>query len=240
MDQALDLADYLPVSFKTDEEQAYISFLSEAFKNNYDNEKHQFAYLAYHMLMMSFVYINIWQIRKIHPDDFAKGLIGFAGEAEKVLLKDASPFTFSKVPERTVLRLFRLIGCDDSQIGNYRKLVDNRNSAAHANGNIYFKTQRELDVQIGQVLRAVSEIQTHSRTIIQRCYEKFLLDSHDPDGREYPIAEDQIREVLIHANYLSRNDIEICINFDLSSLQHDSRDTIEALHNTLYEVYGAE
>src|SRR5437868_4695867 len=35
------------------------------------------SFLAYHMLAMSFVYFNIWQIRQARPDDFAMGLIGF-------------------------------------------------------------------------------------------------------------------------------------------------------------------
>jgi len=239
MDEALDLADYLPISFKTLSEQEYISFLWEAFKTNYENGTYQFAFLGYHMLMMSFVYFNIWQIREARPDDFKKGLIGFAGDAETTLLSATSPFTFSKVNERTILRLFRLVGCDDSRIGNYRKLVNDRNDAAHANGNIFFNTPREADAQIRQVIRAVEEIQTYSRTVISRRYQEFLLQSHNPEEREYVDAEDQIREVLIHGNYMSRKDIEICINFDLSALEEDNKDAIEDLHNTLCEVYGS-
>jgi hypothetical protein len=37
----------------------------------------KFAFLAYHMLTMSFVYFNIWQIKQNEPRDFEKGLIGF-------------------------------------------------------------------------------------------------------------------------------------------------------------------
>ena len=40
--------------------------------------------------------------------------------------------------------------------------------------------------------------------VIEHCYHQFLLDNHDPDEREYPEAADQIREVLIHQNYLSQ------------------------------------
>ena len=240
MDQALDLADYLPVSFKTSEEQKYVSFLWEAFEENYDGAKYQFAFLAYHMLMMSFVYFNIWKIRQVRPHDFAKGLIGFSRKDENLLLKDTSPFEFSVVSESSILRLLKLIGCDNSKTGQYLKLVRDRNDGAHANGHIFFTTQSQMDTQILHVLRSVEEIQTHSQPIIQCCYEKFLLDSHDAEKREYLAAEDQIREVLIHDNYMSRKDIELCIKFDISSLQHDGRDTIEALHKTLCEAYGAE
>ncbi len=237
MDEALELFDYLPVSFKTPSEHDYISFLWEAFEANYSSGRYQFAFLAYHMLMMSFVYFNIWQIKQTQPDDFEKGLIGFARD-EDDLRNARSPFSFSTVNERTVLRFLKLIACDNSKIGTYGKLVDDRNKTAHSNGNIFFKTQRAVDAQIHQVLRAVEEIQTHSQPIINCCYKKFLLDSHNPEEREFLDAEDQIREVLIHGNYMSQKDIELCVKFDTSIFRHDKRDAIEALHNTLREVYG--
>ncbi len=53
-----------------------------------------FAFLAYHMLTMSFVYFNIWQIRQAIPDDFKKGLIGSA-KIQKTRLSDALPLSFS-------------------------------------------------------------------------------------------------------------------------------------------------
>ena len=237
MYDAFDLADYLPVSFKTPAEQEYIAFLWAVFEENYDSDKFQFAFLAYHMLMMSFVYFNIWQIRQTWPNDFEKGLIGFTRNGN-TLIKATSPFSFSIENERTILRLFRLIGCDSSKIGTYSKLVDDRNQTAHANGNIFFASQYEIDQEIQMVLRAVEEIQTHSQPIIRHCYERFLLDSHDPEEREFINPEDQIREVLVHANYMSSKDIEFCANFDISTLDHDRIDAIEALHNTLSEVYG--
>ena len=238
MDEALELADYLPVSFRTPSEHEYISFLWESFQLNYDDGKYQFAFLAYHLLMMSFVYFNIWQIKQTKPDDFEKGLIGFARDDEATLIGATSPFAFSKVNERTILRLFRLVGCEDSQIGNYRKLVDDRNDAAHANGNIYFGTQSEIDTKIRQVLRLAEEIQAHSQPVINQCYEEFLPQSHNPDEREYPDAEDQIREILIHSNYMSQKDIELCISFDISAMGDENKEAIEALHNALCEVYG--
>src|ERR1019366_1170772 len=58
MEEAAELANYLPLSFKTPKEQEYIEFLWDAFETNYKHGKYQFAFLAYHMLTMSFVYFN--------------------------------------------------------------------------------------------------------------------------------------------------------------------------------------
>ena len=60
MDEATELGNYLPLSFKGPSEQDYIAFLWDAFESNYTNSRYQFGFLAYHMLTMSFVYFKIW------------------------------------------------------------------------------------------------------------------------------------------------------------------------------------
>jgi len=239
MEEAAELAHYLPLSFKTPKEQEYIEFLWDAFETNYTHGKYQFAFLAYHMLTMSFVYFNIWQIKQSVPGDFEKGLIGFSKDNEKSILTATSPFVFSTVNERTILRFLRLIDCDNSKIGTYAKLVDDRNESAHPNGNIFFSTQAALDIKIREILRVVDEIQTHSIPTIQRCYARFLEESHNPDDREYFEDADQIREVLIHAHYLSQKDIEICAACDLAAQfeTHANFIGIDSLHQTLRATY---
>jgi hypothetical protein len=44
MEEAAELANYLPLSFKTPKEQEYIEFLWDAFEMNYTNGKYQFAF----------------------------------------------------------------------------------------------------------------------------------------------------------------------------------------------------
>jgi len=241
MEEAFELTYYLPLSFKTGSEQDYIRFLWEAFESNYENEKFQFAFLAYHMLTMSFVYFNIWQIKQTEPEDFAKGLIGFGKGVEKNLLEASSPFVFSTVNERTMLRFLKLIACDNSKIGAYVKLVDDRNDTAHSNGHIFFSTQTALDRKLIEILRCVDEIQTHSRPIIERCYRGFLLNNHEAEEREYPDTIDQIREVLIHENYLSQKDIDLCATYDLSDLAgQKGYANMRLLHETLIAEHRSD
>jgi hypothetical protein len=217
MENASDLSNYLPRSYNSPTEQEYITFLWDAFETNYNYGKYHFAFLAYHMLTMSFVYFNIWQIKQTRPDDFEKGLIGFARD-EKALHEAPTPFAFSAVNERTALRFLKLIACDNNKIGTYAKLVDDRNKTAHSNGHIFFRTQAALNTKITEVLRVVNEIQEHSRPVIEHCYREFLLRSADPEAREYPDPADQVHEVLIHSNYMSQRDVEICLGFDIEQL----------------------
>ena len=246
MENALPLADYLPSSFKTTTEQEYIAFLWDAFETNYTHEKFQFAFLAYHMLTMSFVYFIVWQIRNNAPSDFEKGTIGFGKDVEKSLLNANSPFVFSKVNERSILRFLKLIQWDNSKIGTYAKLVDDRNLTAHPNGNIFYSDQRSLDRKISEIMRVVDEIQTHSTRVIERCYDNFLASSYDEEEREYVDPVDQIREVLIHGHYLSQKDIEICLAYDPSPLMKRDEFTreemlaIDGLHQAFLTEHAVE
>lgn len=244
MEEAIELAKYLPLSFKTTSEQEYIEFLWDAFDTNYVNQKHQFAFLAYHMLTMSFVYFNVWQIKQNLPADFRKATYGFTKDIEDTVLSATSPFTFSEIGESAVFRFLKLINCDNGKIGTYTKLVKDRNASAHPNGIIRYADQQTLDLKITETLRVVDEIQTHSKPLIEHCYKNFLLESNNPDDREYETNEDQIREILIHGNYLSQKDIEICASYDI--LQHEELEMhtnfpgIESLHRTIQRYRNEE
>jgi len=234
VDDGLELVNYLPLSFKTESEQEYIKFLWDTFEANYMNQKYQFAFLAYHMLMMSFIYFKIWQIKKTKPGDFEKAMIGFNKDLEKELLDATSPFTFWRVNESSVMRFLKLIGCDNGKVGCYAALVKERNDTAHTNGNIFFSTQTALDDKITAILRVVDEIQIHSKPIIEHCYREFLLRHHNPEDREYSDPVDQIREVLIHGNYMSQKDINICFSFDLGTIADNPEIiNIKELHDVL-------
>jgi len=238
MEEAAELVYYLPLSFKTPKEQEYIDFLWDAFETNTTHHKFQFAFLAYHMLTMSFVYFKIWQIKQTEPGDFEKGLIGFGKDIEKSLLGATSPFVFSMVNERTMLRFLKLIGCDNGKIGNYAKEVDDRNDSAHPNGNIFYSTEVAFETKITEILRIVAEIQIHSKAVIEHCYGQFLLQNYNPEEREYPDATDQIREILIHGNYLSQKDIEICLAYDIEPFHAEPRfSEIQALHQVFRSTY---
>jgi len=177
----------------------------------------------------------------MEPKDFEKAMVGFNKDLEKELLEATSPFTFWRVNESSVLRFFKLIGCDNSKVGNYAALVKKRNDTAHADGNIFFSTQAALATRITEILPVVDEIQTYSRPVIEHCYREFLLQNHHPEDREYPDTADQIREVLIHENYLSQKDIEICLGFDIASLDgHKQYASIHQLHDALVTGYETD
>ena len=238
MAESFEILNYLPARFKNRNEQEYIDFLWDSYESNYQNEKYQFSFIAYHMLFMSFVYFNIWQIKTIRNEDFEKIKLGFSDDFGKA----TNPFMFSTEGESRVFDLLKYLCASHtdvkSLIGQYKRLVRERNDVAHANGNIPFRTASYLETRINDIIRYAGEIQNYSKPIIEECFENFLIESQDEEERQYFDINEQINEVLIHEHYLSQKDIEFCLNFDITKLtEQPNYEEIEKIFEHLKTEY---
>jgi hypothetical protein len=241
MEEAQRIFDYLPISYSNPTEKEYIDFLWDSFLTNYNAGKYPFAFLAYHMLFMSFVYFEIWQIKNNCCGDFQKAMVGFSKDTEKELLEANTPFSLWQINESVVFRFLKLIGMDNSDIGRFTKIVKDRNDTAHSNGNIFYKNKETIDAKIIEMLSCVETIQEKSAPIIEKAYESFLKEGSIPEDRECFEDEDQIREILVHKNYLSHEDIRIAQKWDISGLSTDTQfANIQSLSETLKRVYAEE
>ena len=193
------------------------------------------------MLFMSFVYFNIWQIKCVRTDDFEKIKLGFGEDFGKA----TNPFMFSKENERRVFDLLKYLCASHSDvralIGQYKKLVDERNDIAHASGNMPFRSESYFLTRLNDIVRYASEIQHYSKPIIQECFEKFLIDSQDVESRQYFDIPEQINEVLIHEHYLSQKDLEFCLDYDMTKLdEQPNYDEIEKIFFSLQNEFANE
>lgn len=241
MEEATNIFNYLPVRYKDINEDEYITYLWDSFKSNYDNEKYQFAFMAYHMLFMSFVYFNIWQVKSVREDDFNKIKLGFSDRLDKV----TNPFMFSTEGESRIFDLMKYLCASHSDVnalvGKYKKLVKERNDIAHANGLIPFRTTTYLETKINDILRYAEEIQSFSKSIIHECFEKFLIESQDEETRQCFDISTQIEEVLIHQHYLSQRDIDFCLEYDIQKLNGQPNFAeIEKIYDSLKSEYERE
>lgn len=235
--EALQILDYLPIFFKNQNEQEYLEFLWDSFESNYVNEKYQFSFIAFHMLFMSFVYFNVWQIKKINEEDYKKITLGFKDCFENA----TSPFTYSQENERRIFLLFTFFGLRRDQIGKYKKIVDLRNDVAHSNGNIFFKAKETVDEKIKEIINFAQEIQLKTKEAIQLGFSNFLIDSQDEEERRYIDIAEQIKEELIHEQYLSQKDIEFCLEFNILDLSTEAYyPEIEKIFQELHNEYSQE
>lgn len=205
-EDAQPILKYLPSYYYSEKEQEYLAFLWDTFACNYENEKYQFAFIAYHMLFMMFVYFTIWKIKEVKKDCFQKALIGFGKDIEHKFLSAVTPFSFSELSERNILRFFKLIGFDNGKIGHWAKIVDQRNDVAHSNGNIFFSLQGQLDEQIDQILVCVTEIQNNMKDILFEIFSS-ALKSEDNGFQHF-------QDILLRKNYFSKMDMKTCLKFN--------------------------
>ena len=239
MDEARELEDMLPMSFRASSEQAYLEYLWEGVEENFERQKYQLSFLAYHMIMMSFFYFKIWQLRRACPEEYEAGIRGFRREHRRELRTAQSPFVFSSVSESRILALLSIIGCSNNKIKRYANLVRTRNEIAHCNGRIVIRDEKAFDENVSQVIEVANEVQTYQAQILEGQYEGFLIQSHDPERREYSHPTDQIREVLIHENYMSWRDLSVCVDLNISNLAGASdQSEIHRMHRRLHEIYG--
>jgi hypothetical protein len=250
---ASDILIYLPNSLKTRDEQEYLKFLIESYESNYEKGKYQFAFIAFHLLFMSYCYFQIWKIYNSNSEDFKKCLLGFEkldtifqdleeknkkNRTENRPIEHFYPFSFSEINERTIMIFFKLIECDKSKIGKYKKIVDDRNEIAHANGKMVFVVDRDLNAKIDDIMLLVEEIFNHSRKTLNSFFKNYLLSSSVPENREYIDDSEQIRETLINGNYLSQTDIEHLLTFDITQLSGDPNyAAMQQLFNTFQVEY---
>ena len=238
MDEALELDTYLPQSFANAAEQEYLDLLWSAFRTNYDEERYEFASLAFHLLYMSFVSFSIWQIKLAQPDQFAMAMIGFRKEIENHLTTCDSPFKFyDGLKESQIFRFLKLIGCTNDNVGSFATFVQDRNKIAHPAGNVFFNDQATFDRKLARMMTEVRNIQTHMQKVIPKLYICFLDDSSDPETREYADARDEITANLIHANYMSTADLAQCAELDTTHFDaYPNRLGISVLHETLINL----
>lgn len=90
-------------------------------------------------------------------------------------------------------------------------------------------------------MRFVDEIQRLSEPIIDDCLVDFLKQSWNEDERQYPLVADEIRENLIHQNYLSQKDIELMLQFDVNKLSDEDHFVeIKSLYEAFVELYKTD
>ena len=240
MDEALELADFLPASYKTRSEGEYVAFLWDAFQSNYTSGKFEFASFAFHLLYMSYVSFSIWQIRIVRDQEFRNALVGFQNDAESSLLEADSPFKFyDRLKELQIFRFLKLIGCDNDQVGEFAKFVKRRNKIAHPSGTVFFNDRIAIDGEIEEMMREVRNIESHMRLVILDVYIRFLVDSADQEELEYDTFDQEIEVNLVHRNYMSRKDLDFCLGVDIQTLrEHRNFSVIEGLHETLRQAYA--
>ena len=246
-DELYKMLEYLPEEFLDESEEKYIDALILAAQTSYENGLYQFAYVQYHMLFMTAVYYVLLKVSTLYPDEFEKALF--------YLLKDRLPEfrkasntkngklyfgSFAIINESDVFMLLRVIGIDNNLLGELKKLVEERNRYAHANGQLQLTSDELFMEAINTYNSKIQQVTNLLRPALTNFYIHTITvaEFYDPEIRGYIDPDEQIIQEFIKAYSLSRNELNWLRKIKLSDFDlYDGAGEIKTLHSALIHYY---
>ena len=189
MQEIHTLLQYFPMSIAASDLKKYLHHHFEHFIKCSENELYSSAYSHLHILYMIFVYIQLIRIANEKSQEFNLCWVGFPKQEQDFLKDPTSPFSFSKVQEKTVFRFFRLVGFDDGTTADISELVNKRNNHLHANGKIFFEQLEDFEREVGIYLKKMQAIVEKQKKFLETIYLS-LIENYEDD---FEITEDEIK-----------------------------------------------
>ena len=244
------LYDFLPVLYKNENENEYLKTLFKALEISYSNALYQFAYIQLHMIFMVCIYYMLLKINVLVPKDIENALHYMIKDRSRIKdfygignTRDGELYfgSFAVLGESDVFLLLKIAGIDSDLQGELKKLVEERNKYAHANGNITITSQTTIDDKISKYINTLERVQRLVKPIIVDLYKKTLIDPDFSDSEDrlgYLDNNEQVKEEFIKKYSLSYQDLNTCRKFDIAELSDvQSFDEIKNLHIALCKYY---
>ena len=150
-DYVYQIQRYLPVEFSEKETNEFIDYLSDAYLENISNSKYQFAFTAFHMLYMSFIYKSKWFLKQRGSKDIDDALQEYIKRNKGAVFN--SLFDLSQVSEKATLdKLLKTLKCHANDIDICKNHVSVRNNCSHASGKVYYKRAQQVENYITEEL----------------------------------------------------------------------------------------
>ncbi len=243
------LYDYLPVLYKDENEREYVQTLFEALTLSYSNGLYQFAYIQIHMIFMVCIYFLLLKLNISTPDELEKAIYYLSKDNRAKDFYGSSNTrsgelyfgSFAMLNESDVFLLLKIAGMDSDLQGELRKLVEERNKQAHANGNITISSQSTIDEKISKYINTLERVQKLFKPIIEKMYLDTLAnpDFSDSENRSgYFDDNEQIQEEFVKQFYLSKKELNVCRKVNINQLsEKDGFEDMKNLHIALCNYY---
>lgn len=241
--------DYLPVLYKDEDEREYIQTLFKALTLSYSNGLYQFAYIQLHMIFMVCIYYLLLQLNISLPEELEKAIYYLSKDNRAKDFYGSSNTrngelyfgSFAMLNESDVFLLLKIAGMDSDLQGELRKLVEERNKYAHANGNITITSQATIDERISKYLNTLERVQRLFKPIIEEVYLNILANPDFSDSEErlgYYDDNEQIQEEFIKRYYLSKKELNVCRKTNINKLSDkEGFGDMRSIHIALCNYY---
>lgn len=235
-DHIYQIRKYLPIKFVDEEANNFLKYLEEAYLENVNNKKYQFAFKAFHMLYMTFIYKAIWFLKQRGHN--IKNIL----EESKKKLKERyktdillnTLFDLSRFKEKESLEdLLKALAFHDNEVKDCKDFVDKRDHCSHATGRIQY-SKDEIDFYIVQELKYIDKLCTKKKGV----FKKFLANFLEKKWNKNFIGGD-IKNWFLE-NYLSVKDLEMLAKFELPLFNKQSDSEKNIYQKLLYLVFVYE
>lgn len=199
------MLEFLPEEYEDETEKKYIDALMLAAQTSYENGLYQFAYIQYHMLFMTAVYYVILKVSTFHEEKLKNALYYLLKDRYADFWKETNSKngklyfgSFAVINESDVFMLLRVVGLDNSLLGELKKLVEERNKYAHANGQLQLTSDELFMEALNSYNAKIQKVIELLKTDLIAFYKKTINDPdyYDPEIRAYLDPDEQIIQEL--------------------------------------------
>jgi hypothetical protein len=246
-EELFKMLEYLPEEFEDDNEEKYIDALMLAAQTSYENGLYQFAYVQYHMLFMTAVYYAILKVTVFHEEELKKALYYLLKDRYSDFWKETNTKngklyfgSFAIINESDVFMLLRVVGLDNNLLGELKKLVEERNRYAHANGQLQLTSDELFMEALNSYNNKVQRVVELLKNDLIAFYKKTISDPdfYDPDIRAYLDPDEQMIQEFIKEYSLSRVELNWLRKIPLSDFDGCTGGTeIKTIHSALKHYY---
>lgn len=235
-DYIYQIRRYLPIKFADEEANKFLKYLYEAYLENIKNKKYQFAFKAFHMLYMSFIYKVSWLLNdKGHQ---IKQLLNKTakdkGDRENRSIMFNTLFDLSQLREKESLEcLFLSLKFYQNDLKECKRHVDVRDNCSHASGKIYY-FEKEVQFYIEDELKYIAILHNKIKSDLKNILENYL----NKKWKLNHIAGDVYNWFIL--KHFSEKDLELLISIDLPLFRKKSNNEIIVFQKILYLVFVYE
>jgi len=203
LERIFEVGEYLPIFPRSEDEVRYLESQLDQLKRSCESRLYQAACLHLHLLYMSIAYYQIFRMKGSCAHDYA--LACTYVHQRKEVESASSPFALSQMKEADAFEFYRVLQVPPEVIRNLKHCVGMRNDQMHANpANAIPDAASFLDTlrtYLDQLRKSVSS----EEDLLFGLYQDFE-GSFRSGARQYTDARDEVREVFVRGNSLSRRE----------------------------------
>jgi hypothetical protein len=197
---------YLPIDFGDRENNEYRKYLVDTFLENCKNEKYQFALMAYHMMFMSFLYKEFWELKNFSYSKVERLCLANGKFKDINTIFDASV-----IAEQTVIdQYLSIFSWHINKKNKVKGFVETRDACAHASGFIQYQKDG-AERYFKDVLEYVEKISAANKLNIIEIFFERLKAYFTNDIFNATLTGEYISNEILYTKYSVKNIADILV-----------------------------